>query len=30
MVTIKGATYAEIAQSMNVSQSTVRRYLGVI
>ena len=26
----KGATYAEIAQSMNVSQSTVRRYLGVI
>jgi DNA invertase Pin-like site-specific DNA recombinase len=26
----KGATYAEIAQSMKVSQSTVRRYLGVI
>ena len=26
----KGATYAEIAQSMDVSQSTVRRYLGVI
>ena len=26
----KGATYAEIAQSMNVSQGTVRRYLGVI
>ena len=26
----KGATYAEIAEAMDVSESTVRRYLGVI